>query len=376
MCEQSIVRLLAGLVGAATTLIAPHSRAHAGITITDLGDVGQFGDVQAVNRYGQVVGNQQLELGQPARGFLWNPHGGWQYIDTVPGWEVSATTINDQGRILGNHSPPGGNAIQFVWQDKSFIEIKDDVYAARDINNNGVIAARVPGDPFFVPALYDLDSGSVQTLDFYDGDPSTPRALNDHGMVVGAHSYGGYLETYGVVWMDDQVISVPVGDAPSQLTTFVDVNNNGVALGYTGGEPAVRPFLWSADLGVHDVGFAPHTNPANTGPSAINNLDQVVGNYHSPGAPYGELQPYLYANGRLTLLNDLLPDDSPWLLHTAEDINDFGQVVGVGEFNGQRHAYMLQVPAPAAMALLGWAGLCTARSRRRTANVVAGHAPC
>jgi len=44
-------------------------------------------------------------------------------------------------------------------------------------------------------------------------------------------------------------------------------------------------------------------------------------------------------------LNDLLSPNSGWVLHVALGINDFGQIVGWGEHNGQTLGFLL-TPTP------------------------------
>src|SRR5262249_9152772 len=51
---------------------------------------------------------------------------------------------------------------------------------------------------------------------------------------------------------------------------------------------------------------------------------------------------FLYSDGALADLNDLLPDGSGWTITEAYGINDAGQIAGAG-FNpeGQSHAFVL-----------------------------------
>jgi probable HAF family extracellular repeat protein len=72
-------------------------------------------------------------------------------------------------------------------------------------------------------------------------------------------------------------------------------------------------------------------------------------------------------------LNELvggLPEG--WILSDATAINDLGQIVGTGLYQGQERAYLLTptdfatAPEPGTMLLigLGFAGVCRARPRR------------
>ena len=46
----------------------------------------------------------------------------------------------------------------------------------------------------------------------------------------------------------------------------------------------------------------------------------------------------------MTDLNTRLPSGSGWVLESANDVNDVGEIAGVGTINGQRHAFLLTLP--------------------------------
>jgi len=102
--------------------------------------------------------------------------------------------------------------------------------------------------------------------------------------------------------------------------------------------------------------------------TGINNNGQVVG--QSDTAAMGRTHAFLYSEGSLLDLNNLLTSGSGWTLTDARDINDLGQIVGTGFINGYDHAFLMTpsaVPAPSSAWLLGSGlmGLIGVARRRR-----------
>jgi probable HAF family extracellular repeat protein len=64
---------------------------------------------------------------------------------------------------------------------------------------------------------------------------------------------------------------------------------------------------------------------------ALNNDGWAVGFSGNQGLA---VRAFLYVDGPMLDLNDLIPSDSGWILHSATGINNLGQIVGFGEFNG------------------------------------------
>jgi len=77
----------------------------------------------------------------------------------------------------------------------------------------------------------------------------------------------------------------------------------------------------------------------------INNYSWVVGwaEQTSGGGP----RAFVHDGTRMIDLNTVLWNGTGWLLREAMAINDAGQIVGEGFFNGQPHAFLLQPMAKA-----------------------------
>jgi probable HAF family extracellular repeat protein len=104
----------------------------------------------------------------------------------------------------------------------------------------------------------------------------------------------------------------------------------------------------------------------------INNAGQVVG---SSRLANGQERAFLYSGGMMSDLNSLIDPLSGWSLRLAYDINNSGQITGLGDIGGQSRAFLLTplasppvggVPEPASWAMLiADFGLVGAMQRRR-----------
>jgi len=72
----------------------------------------------------------------------------------------------------------------------------------------------------------------------------------------------------------------------------------------------------------------------------INQSGQVVGGASTPG-DYINYRAFLYSDGIMKDLNDLIQPNSGWSLFAAYAINDRGQITGYGSINGATHAFLL-----------------------------------
>ena len=101
-----------------------------------------------------------------------------------------------------------------------------------------------------------------------------------------------------------------------------------------------KAFFWESGV-MSDLGtLAGHDTASAFG---INNLGQIIGLSGKKSA--GVSKPFIYENGTMTALEDLVNNGSGWILYGATAINDAGQITGNGYNNGQDVAFLM-IPVP------------------------------
>ena len=108
-----------------------------------------------------------------------------------------------------------------------------------------------------------------------------------------------------------------------------------------------RAFVYDLESGeITNLGFL-NENLQFSEAYDINNSDQIVGVSQYKGLPARIFHAFLYENGSMRNLNDLIACDSPWTLNEARSINDYdsgfnsGAITGTGLLNGEKRAFML-----------------------------------
>jgi probable HAF family extracellular repeat protein len=301
-------------------------------TVQDAGPTG--GIALGVNASAVVVGTDGLMA--PRAGFL-TPFGSGSQVlsglvasnDDVAfgvhpdGWAVGHSTVNFAQRPVSFQS---GSAVDLAGPSVSS-------GAARAVNASGAIAGWI------------LDAKGYQAVIWNNGVPTVAGdpyafayALNDAGVATGTYFTGGMLRAF--TWS--------AGGTPTALPSLGGstsegngINNGGDVVGdsfhaMSASEIAV---LWPAAGGIVELGtFGGATSSARD----INNHGQIVGYaLDATGASRAFLSD---ASAVLVDLNSLLPAGSGWVLRSANAINDAGQIVGEGELNGHRRAFLLTPP--------------------------------
>jgi hypothetical protein len=330
-------------------------------------------------------------------------------VDIVPGpdcqfvpSDANATAVNEAGELCGAYSTCSSGQAAVWLGDGSWIPLLSSPpgflgFAPLDINLTRVMAGTTRLNQFPelpIAAIYDFDKSMMTNLEALPGHNwSEALAINSNSIVVGISNNDAVAnQMKAVVWQDLRVSALPLTygndsqaldisdsgkicgwmgphaqndthafmyDLVTGTTTDVGVplegaissrargvNNAGTICGHSripcGSSCTIRrSFIWSDGV-VQDLGVLP--GKTNTTALAINDSNVVIG-YCDPIG-----QTFVWRNGTIYALNDLIPAELNLDLQTPSDINNAGQIVGFASViggGGDRVAVRLTpIPSP------------------------------
>jgi len=323
----------------------------------------------SINSSGQIVGS--IQVGGPrgvSHAAILTP-GAMVDLGTNGGTQAWASGITDLGQVVGSYQPTGQSyAHAFTYQNGQFKDLgtlSGTEAQGLAVNASGQIVGESDGNAF----LY--SNGTMRTV----GPVSSSgygTAISKLGIAVGFYSQfdsnANVFDNYGFLYnpTTNKTTLLTFTVVPAQYVGLFPhgVNDKGEVVGELGGSLGSHGFYYIN--GVYTSVIDP-SGPLDRGDSwlmAINNNSVAVGGSSFTGTEHA----ILYQNGSLTNLNGLIDPSSGWKLQNADDINDLGQIVGVGvDPQGQTEEFLLNpVPEPSAAAIL--ITVCSARllCRRRT----------
>jgi probable HAF family extracellular repeat protein len=229
------------------------------------------------------------------------------------------------------------------------------------INNSGQVVGfaetsyydpgcATPGKPYQLyrfEAVICEPNGKLRALQPYPGDTvSFGFGINNRGQAVGGSGVCSNTDlppqpmgTRSVLWEKDGTV-IDLGGLGGAFSLPSSINDRGDVVGAASDPNGnLRPYLWTREWGnPHSLGSLHPDDPVVVAAccNTVNLSRQVVGfdldaNFNSVA--------FLWQNGTMANLNDLIPADSPWNLQAANGINDAGQITGVGIINGLTHAF-------------------------------------
>jgi probable HAF family extracellular repeat protein len=337
-------KLIAAVGAAFLFALLPWKADAATYSIVDLGSLGETSSyAEDINASGQVAGFR-LSSGLD-QSFLYTGPGGMQILTPPGGTASEAYGINDSGQVTGYYYIVGGHEHAYIWtkatgfQDLGMLPGGIQSYGY-DISNAGAVCGYADTSAGFRAFLYTSAAGMQSLGTLAGGSMSKAYGMNNTGEVVGyATAADGqphaFLYTNGTM---------------SDLTTFgglsskaYDVNDSGQVVGnWVNAEGQQQAFLWNPNGAMTNLGGV------NANAENINDLGAVVGE-STVGA---SLHAFLWQNNIMTDLNTLIDPASGWTLNLALHINDSGQIVGVGTFDGETDRAFLLNPTPEPVSII------------------------
>ncbi len=274
-------------------------------------------DLLGINIQNEAAGKSGTTY-ESGQAILWTPHGGprgkIQSLGTLGGSRSAAYSINDLTQVVGWSHLPGDTASRaFIWQDglmEALPVLGGTQAKASWINNSGQIVGSSTTDTDGLTQFAVVwENGTVTRLPpFYEGLNHIARYIHDNGDVAGT-------------------VTLPGGSAFIRRAAVWRNNELYLRLGTLADGTPVEPYASSSASGVNADGVV-------VGMS-VNAQSQYV--------------PFVWRDGQMTQLDDLMPD--PWVavFVGAGAINDAGQITVSAHIPGEdgNHALLL-TPIPEA----------------------------
>ncbi len=315
--QGSAINYAGNVAGSATTAgdAATHaflSQRHDDVQqLVDLGVLsgGTNSYATGINAFKQVTGTSDFNdpvNGPTSHAFLYS-WGKLTDLGTLGGGFSNGNAISIEGIVVGSSATANNFSTHAFWfnplsktlNDLGTLGTDQTVNsAAYGINDFGKVVGNSNtgtfdtfGNPITDIAEWDLRTGKVIDLGGLGGGFAQGNAINNKGLVVGEANTSDDSETHAVIVSGGVVKDL--GTLGGSFAQANAVNNAGVVVGYsnTSGDTDVHAFVWTPRTGLVD-------------------------------------------------LNTYLPSGTPWVLNSANGINDRGQVTGFGIINGETHAFV------------------------------------
>ncbi len=308
--------------------------------IVDLGPSGVDSEASAISDNGYIAG--WVAVGAPpgvfhAMRWQWSA-AGLASVDLDLGPGSRGMDVNNAGVVVGNVDWEIQTRTAFYWNGTGH-QIGGLGAEAWGVNDAGVVVGSpANGDPWYMWTL----AGGMQLMPVLGGWAATGFDINGGGQATGTSWVSGHDRAF---FWDGSNIS-DIGTLGSGHFAYGNgINAAGHVCGlstYADDDQHAHAFLWDGAQ-MHDLGTLGGTDSACDHPGhGINDQDSVVGWAHDPD---GATKAFLHFAGTMYDLNVLALDKAGFdSLVTGLDINNNGCIVGWGDKQGTRHAF-LAVPS-------------------------------
>lgn len=326
----------------AALLLAAAPAAAQSYDVVDLGTLGGANSIAyGVNEAGAVAGQASRANGE-VRGFLW-VDGVMLNLGTLPtGAASTAADVNAAGACAGwSNLLPSLAEHAVRWGQGGIMDLGTlggQHSYSKAINARGEIAGW-SYDVMFNQYGFLYSGGVMLPLVPLAGSfTCSAEAINNRGVAAGRSYLGGIGAPYhAVTWQSGSVLDLGTLIGATGFSEARDINDLGDVVGtssVTGGG-TLHAAIWSA-TGITDLGVLPGMSLSEG--HGMNDLGEAVG-FCQGGL---SVVPFLYSNGVMQDLNDLIPAGTGWELQQAYEINDAGDIVGFGTLNGLARGFLLR----------------------------------
>ncbi|HWD21335.1 MAG TPA: hypothetical protein VHB20_18860 [Verrucomicrobiae bacterium] len=327
--------------------------------VKDLGTLGgSSSQAYALNSSGQVVGYSDISNNMYSHAVLFSGSGS-NNIDLDSQGPISyvgeARGINDSGQIVGWAYSTNGHYKATIFTPSGKIDLGDlcdsgeTASAIEAINNSGTMIGDAD-DCFYedLPCRYGgAGNGNTALGGIGGGITGIAYDINASGQSVG---YGTRSDAAQHATLFGASGNVDLGALGGFNSHAYGINNAGQIVGDSAltGNSAFHAVLFSG-TGVNNIDLGT-LGGATSHADAINNLGEIVGNSYPSNNNNSVYHAFVYHNGVMRDLNDLvLPGSGFTNLRLIQEgsrvpgraINDSGQIAAVGEVNGRTHAVLL-----------------------------------
>ncbi|MCB9769835.1 MAG: hypothetical protein H6752_16680 [Candidatus Omnitrophica bacterium] len=309
-----------------------------------------------INNSGAIIGMSEKSA------YLRKPSGDWISLGSV-----MPVGLNDQGQIDAVHNDPnnptGNYAVRFQTSNGLVLEATQTNFSPVATSEDGDAVGRP--NSLIGCSIWDA-TGDLIDLTASVEPKFTLSAINADGTAVGTSHHA---PPRMVLWSNGKAVKeVEIHTHLSPIVT--GINSNGRVVGGWLEKGSIIPFIWSREDGFHQPTDQTHLVSKSYFPTSINDRDQIVG--YVPGEPYlnsigdwifmklrdkgnfnlvrslGSRWPTRYSTallwerGQYYNLDWFISDNSNFdRIIVATDINNRGQIIGVGEIDGEKVGFLM-----------------------------------